>query len=110
MTKAYEVPREVVDKFYIEHNDENPYEPRLNHYAFANAIAAYVQAEWRSIDTAPKDQSILLYTKYCVYVGKFRYGTLGEPNQDELSWRSDCSGRYANPTHWMPMPLPPKGD
>lgn len=68
-------------------------------------------SEWKPIESAPKDKSILLATKNSfvpIFCGIKRYGTLGEPQQNEFAWRCDSSGRFANPTHWMPLPEPPK--
>lgn len=65
---------------------------------------------WRPIETAPKHESVLLYSGGFVpiYCGRKRYGLfVGEPQQDTLAWRCDSSGMFANPTHWMPLPLPP---
>ena len=42
-----------------------------------------------------------------LYIGKKRYGCLGEPQQDEFEWRCSSSGRFANPTYWMPLPKSP---
>lgn len=65
--------------------------------------------KWMPIETAPKDGSVLLYLPYgLMYCGRKRYGQLGEPQQDEFVWRCDSSGRFANPTHWMPLPEAPK--
>ena len=64
--------------------------------------------EWKPIETAPKDKSVMLFTPYgLIYCGKLRYGNLGEPSQDTYAWRCDSSGRFANPTHWMPLPTAP---
>lgn len=62
---------------------------------------------WRPIEFAPKGQSVLLKvegTVVPVYVGRQRYGQLGEPQQDEFAWRCDSSGRYAHPTHFALIP------
>lgn len=65
--------------------------------------------EWKPIETAPKDTEVLLYCNKFIplYIGKKRYGSLGEPQQDEFEWRCSSSGRFANPTYWMPLPQPP---
>jgi hypothetical protein len=64
--------------------------------------------EWRPIQTAPKDRSILLHTAYgLTYCGRWRSGTIGEPQEAVVAWRCDSSGRFATPTHWMPLPAPP---
>ena len=66
-------------------------------------------SEWKPIETAPKGVSVLLYcNKYIpIYCGKQRYGNYGEPQQEEFEWRCDSSGRFATPTHWMPLPAAP---
>ena len=64
--------------------------------------------EWRPIETAPKGDVLLYCNKHIpIYVGRQRYGNLGEPSQDKFAWRCSGSGRYANPTHWMPLPETP---
>ena len=64
---------------------------------------------WQPIETAPKGKSVLLYAgELCpLYCGKQRFGNLGEPQQDVHAWRCDSSGRFAAPTHWMPLPAAP---
>lgn len=64
---------------------------------------------WQPIETAPKDGSdvLLLMRGGMMYVGRWRDGCLGEPQVGEVAWRSSCSGRFANPTHWCPLPDPP---
>ena len=63
---------------------------------------------WQPIETAPKDRSVMLYTVYgLIDCGRRRFGNLGEPQRQCLEWRCDSSGRFANPTHWMPLPPPP---
>jgi hypothetical protein len=64
---------------------------------------------WQTIDSAPKDgKVVLLFTKYRVmYCGSYRSGNMGEPQPDERAWRCNSAGRFATPTHWMPLPNPP---
>ena len=65
---------------------------------------------WRPIESAPKDVSVMLgRSGSVIYCGRLRHGNLGEPQQGELAWRCDSSGRFANPTHWMPLPASPQG-
>ena len=65
--------------------------------------------EWKPIETAPKDSEVLLYCNKFIplYIGKKRYGCLGEPQQDNFEWRCSSSGRFADPTYWMPLPKSP---
>ena len=32
--------------------------------------------------------------------GSYRYGKLGEPQQEQAYWRCDCCGKYAMPIAW----------
>ena len=61
---------------------------------------------WQPIETAPKDGTRIL--AYCA----------GGDWQDVIYWEASwqgapfwCSDRTkTDPTHWMPLPEPPKGD
>ena len=67
-------------------------------------------SDWRPIETAPEDESILLVTKGSplpIYCGEFRFGAFYEPQPSVEAWRCDSSGRFADPTHWMPLPRKP---
>jgi hypothetical protein len=66
---------------------------------------------WQPIASAPSNRSVLLFvsgTHVPVYCGRWRAGTLGEPQPHVLAWRCDSSGRFAHPTQWMDLPQPPK--
>ena len=68
-------------------------------------------SEWQSIENAPKDGSIL--------IGR---GSYGEDDSDDMlavamrfqgdGWWRDDAGRgfrlRCRPSHWLPMPAPPK--
>lgn len=82
--------------------------------------------EWQPISTAPKDGTWILLTG-----GEFvKYDWNGDTEPDVVSgqytnklnggldchWRWQFAwldggfyGEYMNPTHWMPLPEPPKG-
>lgn len=62
---------------------------------------------WQPIATAPKDQRVLVVLKphplqtegeitFAYFVGDV--------------WTFDETGEVANPTHWLPLPAPPKDD
>ncbi len=66
--------------------------------------------EWQAIETAPQDgTSVLLWARpnglpeygLSVWIGAYR-GSYTE------GWDSDDSGRWLAPTHWHPLPEPPK--
>ena len=67
--------------------------------------------EWRSIDTAPKDgTNVLVVGLAGHWVASFRFPMRGEPQCEShyaKEWR-DGGGRWATPTHWMPLPQPPE--
>jgi hypothetical protein len=64
--------------------------------------------EWQPIETAPKDGTeVLLNSRTSPYVGSWRRGWVGEPQDNEVGWRASCCGRWTGPTCWMPLPAPP---
>lgn len=70
-----------------------------------------MKIEWKPIETAPKDGTpIWLYTACGQCEGYWKYG---EWEQDAIYCTYDGTGGPAfecNPTHWMPLPPPPKDD
>ena len=70
--------------------------------------------KWQAIETAPKDGTlIVLGASKGVWLGKYLpvYGSGFRP---ENPWSSmllnhdHMAERYTRPTHWMPLPTPPK--
>jgi hypothetical protein len=68
-------------------------------------------SEWQSMETAPKDGSIL--------IGRGSYDNDDSDNmlavamrfQGNRWWREEAGASFTlpcHPTHWMPMPAPPK--
>lgn len=63
--------------------------------------------QWQPIETAPKDgQRVIIYCDHGVEIGwyehKIKYGSV---------WTTECCenfGGYENPSHWMPLPIPPE--
>jgi hypothetical protein len=69
--------------------------------------------EWKSIDTAPKNgTSILVYRRW----KKHQWLDHGYDHYIEIAyWKDDdwwihafCPPASNDPTHWMPLPEPPK--
>jgi hypothetical protein len=61
--------------------------------------------DWQPIETAPKDGThILIYDAYgeCSVVYWFTYD-----NGNDCGWTYDGGDRF-DPSHWMPLPDPPK--
>ena len=73
--------------------------------------------EWQPIETAPKDGTkVLLFvdTGYeaRIHPGKWnddRYAKRPRPYWDYLYFQT-MDSRDHQPTHWMPLPAPPKGE
>lgn len=61
---------------------------------------------WQPIETAPKDTSVLVVGEYgYVWVAKYEY--VGP--RAGTRWETFGLGRLPfEPTHWMPLPKPPK--
>ena len=66
--------------------------------------------EWQPIDTAPKDGTdILAYLEWTDKSGEIRVIRWDE--EMEVWWGDyayDPDDEFEYPTHWMPLPAPPK--
>jgi len=70
-----------------------------------------MMAKWKTIDTAPKDKPVLIYSETGGVISAIRL--LAE--NDEWLWYVGESGRNGGvtmfePTHYMLLPKPPKGE
>jgi hypothetical protein len=72
--------------------------------------------EWKNIESAPSDRSVLGFYHSVdgpVFVVIF-WGSLPKSVYADKSkwtppgWQDSYSGRTVSPTHWMPLPQPPK--
>ncbi len=75
--------------------------------------------EWQPIETAPKDgDPILIYKPDERMVGEYTMSAYWDDDQEgwvpvggihRLGYRSSATNSYQGyPTHWMPLPEPPK--
>lgn len=78
-------------------------------------IAAYEAAGWHPIETAPRDGTIILMAGPCNEIGTVRYNNgLWIYTADgylAIESESDFGTDYREfdvPTHWRPLPAPPK--
>jgi len=62
-----------------------------------------MNVEWQPIETAPKTGRAILFESPSVFTGTL---VENETNGGE-TWMAD-DGVYVEPTHWMPLPEPPK--
>lgn len=73
--------------------------------------------EWQPIETAPKDGTpILLARKEYIDIGLWDHTHICRQGAAPGSWMSGFDGSGPDgpeddywPTHWMPLPQPPKG-
>ena len=74
-------------------------------------------SEWQPIETAPKDKRILLYRPtapewWMVMGGRYdsdKYAKNPKPYWSTDNWSlGKMEQRQNAPTHWMPLPEPPK--
>ena len=68
-------------------------------------------SEWQPIETAPKDDTrILIYSDDGVDIGAFNiFWYPGIWLRDQTAEYDNDAAPINNPTHWMPLPDPPKG-
>jgi hypothetical protein len=67
-------------------------------------------AEWQPIETAPKDDRrvlVALKPRPLKTVGEITFGYWA-PEADV--WTRDETGEAIEPTHWMPVPAPPRAE
>jgi hypothetical protein len=75
---------------------------------FCNKFKNKNSNNWEDIETAPKDGSLILLYGGFFSAGKpsVRIGRWTGVRQP--TWRDEALGNYPRePTHWMPLPLPP---
>jgi hypothetical protein len=73
--------------------------------------------EWRPIETAPIEESVLIYVPNAEHYGDPIYRALQIRNVSGggTHWQTtgihhgrDLNPHYGQPTHWMPLPDPPE--
>lgn len=65
-------------------------------------------SEWQPIDTAPKDGTPALFCVWNDETQDVLPITSGFWSRLSNRWFSEISGHGIKPTHWMPLPSPPK--
>jgi hypothetical protein len=61
-------------------------------------------SEWQSIETAPKDGTVILAYRY--QLGSLSW-LIVMFNRGSDTWFDYYTGMQVFPTHWMPLPEPP---
>ncbi len=72
---------------------------------------AVLMTEWQPIETAPKDRDILVYEDgWCVVVSWEECDGVGYKGPNGHWMSNACVDSYTEvePTHWQPLPEPPK--
>jgi hypothetical protein len=95
-----------------------PYAEELADHLIANGVTLDDQvasiskqlasSEWISVnDRLPEDGEIVLV---CGSRGGVYTAVLNKPGQYNGWHKLNSKSHYCNPTHWMPLPQPPKGE
>lgn len=74
-------------------------------YAWQARASQGRSAEWQPIETAPKDELVLVAVEFD-RPGDWRM-KVGSLSADHGTWH--VYGASWTPTHWMPLPPPPEG-
>lgn len=81
------------------------FEPSALLDAHAQALVKLAEREWRTIETAPKDGThIIAYTAVFDVFGKEYW----RPVVLRWSLSENAWDFHAKPTHWQPLPKPPR--
>ena len=72
-------------------------------------------SEWQPIETAPKDDTLRFLLEPKELSGRTRYGRVSvgywAVSRQHIAggyWSDDSLAGISQPTHWMPLPEPPK--
>jgi hypothetical protein len=69
-------------------------------------------SEWQQIESAPEGEAVLLYlpAEPCAVVAFYGQGNTIEPGMEKFRWRVQWTHHAvtSSPSHWMPLPEPPK--
>ena len=65
--------------------------------------------EWQPIETAPKDGTFVTAAAESKTFFRFPYPMKQRWNEEKGKWEANDGHTYdPQPTHWMPLPKPPK--
>lgn len=104
-----EIPQDVWERADAIHFAATEAETTIDEVnIIARAIMAERERQWQPIETAPRDgKPILLGHEHAVFSGywhqRYQGWTDGSCDQFGDFW-------IAHPTHWIPLPAPPKGE
>ena len=65
------------------------------------------EQKWLPIETAPKDGTRVLLHHPHATDETVTAGAWGNWDRDTVCWITDFGEGWLNPTHWMPLPVPP---
>ncbi len=63
--------------------------------------------DWQPIETAPKDQDVLVWSHGDASIARGAHGTFLAMADGMPACTSDGRGVFVQPTHWMPIPPAP---
>ena len=95
---------------WIETATSDEFSHESNHDERMELRQMVIDREWKPIETAPRDRQILIFTGMAIYSACWVKNMF---NYDE-AWLVAAYGGdgdqliVKNPTHWMPLPEPPR--
>jgi hypothetical protein len=107
MTDYEAKAREIINRWLYLNKDRS----LMVESAIATALQEAAEGAWQPVETAPRDEMILAlcfedYPQAVHWDQEIDYGSKGI----RQIWRSVLTDRFVMPTHWMPLPTPPKGE
>lgn len=65
--------------------------------------------EWQPIETAPKNQRLLVWTGQEIYAAHWAISSItGDESWIVAEWGTEGDQAIVKPSHWMPLTDPPK--
>lgn len=95
---------EPLDLLWVDPFDFGANAPRVNAWRErgGDQDVPYRRADWRPIETAPKDGTdILIWSRAGREIGKYLAG------REAWLGHGDNGSGWRTPTHWQPLPEPP---
>lgn len=101
-----DVREKLVELLEVDLSGSDGYEPELiADYMISNGVTVQ---EWISVkDRLPEDGEIVLV---CGIRGGVYTAVFNKPGQYRGLHKLNSKSHYCDPTHWMPLPQPPKGE
>lgn len=106
--KAGKSWKDIAKQFSISENSAKTMAAK--HRKLNNIIAIPVAKTWQPIETAPKDGTLVLLYWPTSKRNRYVLGSFRKRHERSLyaRWIASYPNHWPKPTHWMPLPEPPK--